>query len=42
MYYTQSTVCQGGFLNKILSSSSWAYAGFAKGGATIIWEGGAC
>ena len=30
-YYTQSTVCQGGFSNKFLSSSSWAYAGFAKG-----------
>ena len=31
-YYTQSTVCQGGFSNRFLSSSSWAYAGFAKGG----------
>ena len=40
-YYTQSTVCQGRFPNKFLSSSSWAYAGFAKGGPTIIW-GGAC
>ena len=28
-YYTQSTVCQGRFSNKFLSSSSWAYAGFA-------------
>ena len=32
---------QGGFSNKFLSGSSWAYAGFAKGGATII-GGGAC
>ena len=40
-YYTQSTVCQGGFSNKFLSSSSWAYAGFAKGGLTIFfWRGG--
>ena len=39
-YYTQSTVCQGGFSNKFLSSSSWAYAGFAKGGLTIFWGGG--
>ena len=31
-YYTQSIVCQGGVSNKFLSSSSWAYAGFAKGG----------
>ena len=36
-YYTQSTVCHGGFYericsNKFLSSSPWAYAGFAKGG----------
>ena len=38
-YYTQSTVCQGGFLNKFLSSSSWAYAGYAKGGPTIRGEG---
>ena len=30
-YYTQSTVCQGGFSSKFLSSSSWAYAGFANG-----------
>ena len=42
-YYTQSIVCQGGFSNKFLSSSSWAYAEFAKGGATIFfffWGGG--
>ena len=41
-YYTQSTVCQGGFLNKFLSSSSWAYAGFAKGGGQLFffWGGG--
>ena len=36
-YYTQSTVCQSGFYQRIpsnilLSSSPWAYAGFAKGG----------
>ena len=36
MYYTQSTVCQGGFSNKFLISSSWAYAGFAKGGGATI------
>ena len=42
-YYTQSTVSYGGFSNKFLSSSSWAYAGFAKGGVTIFfWGGGAC
>ena len=40
-YYTQSTVCQGGFSNKFLSSSSWAYAGFAKGGQLFLFgEGG--
>ena len=38
-YYTQSTVCQGGFSNKFLSSSSWAYAGFAKGGNYYLGEG---
>ena len=37
-HYTQSTVCHGGFSNKFLSSSSWAYAGFAKGGQ--LWGGG--
>ena len=36
-YYAQSTVCQSGFYkrissNKFLSSSPWAYAGFAKEG----------
>ena len=36
-YYTQSTVCKGGFSNKFLSSSSWAYAGFAKGGGANIF-----
>ena len=36
MYYTQSTVCQGGFSNKFLISSSWAYAGFAKGGQLFV------
>ena len=40
MYYTQSTVCQGEFLNKFLSSSSWAYAGFAKGGQLLFGGGG--
>ena len=35
-YYTQSTVCQGGFherisSHKFFSSSPWAYAVFAKG-----------
>ena len=39
-YYPQSIVCQGGFSNKFLSSSSWAYAGFAKGGQLLM--GGAC
>ena len=39
-YYTQSTVCQGGFLNKFLSGSSWAYAGFAKGGNYYLGGGG--
>ena len=38
-YYTQSTVCQGGFSNKFLSSSSWAYAGFAKG-EQLLFGGG--
>ena len=36
-YYTQSTVCQGGFSNKFLNSSSWAYAGFAKGGGNYYF-----
>ena len=36
-YYTQSTVCQSGFYERIssdifLSSSPWASAGFAMGG----------
>ena len=41
-YYTQSTVCQGGFSNKFFSSGSWAYAGFAKGGQLFFffWGGG--
>ena len=41
-YYTQSTVCQGRFSNKFLSStcSSWAHAGFAKGGQLFFWGGG--
>ena len=38
-YYTQSTVCQGGFSNKFLSSSLWAYAGFAKGGQLLFGGG---
>ena len=45
-YYTQTTVCQGGFSNKFLSNSSWAYAGIAKGGQLFIFlfffGGGAC
>ena len=45
-YYTQSTVCQGGFSNKVIISSSWVYAGFAKGGGATIcccfFWGGAC
>ena len=41
-YYTQSIVCQGGVSSKFLSSSSWAYAGFAKGGQLFFLEGGAC
>ena len=33
---------QGGFSNKFLSSSSWAFAGFAKGGQLFFlrWGGG--
>ena len=39
-YYTRSTVCQSGFYvrissNEFLSSSPWAYTGFAKGGQLI-------
>ena len=41
-YYTQSTVCQGGFSNKFLNSSSWAYAGFSKGGQLFFVGEGAC
>ena len=43
-YYTQSTVCQGGFSNKCLStcSSSWVYAGFAKGANYFFGGGWAC
>ena len=36
-YYTQSIVCQGGFSNKFLSSNSWTYAGFAKGGQILFF-----
>ena len=39
-YYTQSTVCQGGFSNNFLSSSSWAYVGFAKGSQLLLGGGG--
>ena len=39
-YYTQSTVCQGGFSSKFLSSSSWAYAGFANGAYYFFFGGG--
>ena len=39
-YYTQSTVCQGGFSNKFLRSSSWAHAGFVKGGNYFFFWGG--
>ena len=39
-YYTQLTVCQGGFSNKFFSSSSRTYAGFAKGGQLFIFFGG--
>ena len=42
MYFTQSTVCQSGFLNRFLSSSPWAYAGFAKGGQLLFGGGGGC
>ena len=41
-YYTQSTVCQGGFSNIFLGSSSWAYAGLAKGGQLFFGGRGAC
>ena len=36
-YYTRSTVCQRGFSNKFLICSSWAYAGFAKGGQLLYF-----
>ena len=39
-YYTQSTVCQSRFSYKFLSSSSWTYAGFAKGGQLFFFGGG--
>ena len=39
-YYTQSIVCQGGVSSKFLSSSSWAYAGFAKGANYFLLEMG--
>ena len=39
-YYTQSTVCHGGFSNKFFSSSSWTYAGFAKGANYCFFFGG--
>ena len=39
-YYTQSTLCKGRFSNKLLSSSSWACAGFAKGGGQLFFFGG--
>ena len=39
-YYTQSTLCKGRFSNKFLSSSSWACAGFAKGGGQLFFFGG--
>ena len=40
-YYTQSIVCQSGFYkgifsNKFLSSTPWAYSGFAKGGGELF------
>ena len=41
-YYTHSTVCQCGFSNKFLSSSSWAYAGFANGAYYFFLGGWAC
>ena len=39
-HITQSTVCQGGFSNKFFSSSSWAYAEFAKGRQLLFGGGG--
>ena len=44
MYYTQSTVCQSVIyerngLNTFLSSSPWAYAGFAKGELNFFGDG---
>ena len=40
-YYTQSTVCQGGYSNKFHgTSSSWAYAGFAKGSQVFFFGRG--
>ena len=46
-YYVQSTVSQSVFYerissNKILSSSPWAYAGFARGGGNFLgsWTSG--
>ena len=40
MYYTQSTVCQGGFLNRFLSSSSWAYMQDLPRGVNYYLGGG--
>ena len=44
MYYTQSTVCQSGSYernssNTLLSSSPWAYVGFAKGSRDPLFGG---
>ena len=44
MYYTQSTVCQSGSYernssNTFLSSSPWAYVGFAKGSRDPLFGG---
>ena len=44
MYYTQSTVCQSGCYernssNTFLSSSPWAYVGFAKGTRDQLFGG---
>ena len=47
MYYTQSTVCHSGSYernssNTFLSSSPWAYVGFAKGELNFLggWASG--
>ena len=39
-YYTQSTVCQGGFSNKFLSSSLWRMQDLPRGANYFFLGGG--